>query len=50
MGPPVVIIPVAGGSLPLGVQLVAAPHREPVLLRVAAELERRGLCVVPEVT
>lgn len=49
VGLPVVTVPVAGGSLPLGVQLVAAPYREPVLLRVAAELERRGLCVVPEV-
>ena len=45
VGLPVVTVPiVAPGGLPLGVQLVAAPYREAVLLRVAAELERRGLC------
>ncbi len=35
-----------GSGLPLGVQLVAAPFREAALLRVAAELERRGVCRV----
>jgi AtzE family amidohydrolase len=53
VGLPVLSVPVAGASggagLPLGVQLVAAPHREAALVRVAAELERRGLCVVPKV-
>ncbi|MDQ1442054.1 MAG: aspartyl-tRNA(Asn)/glutamyl-tRNA(Gln) amidotransferase subunit [Acidimicrobiaceae bacterium] len=50
VGLPVVSIPVRGASgLPVGVQLVAAPYREAALLRVAAELERRGLCRVPEV-
>jgi AtzE family amidohydrolase len=50
VGLPVVTVPVSGASgLPLGVQLVAAPYREAVLLRVAAELERRGLCGIPEV-
>jgi AtzE family amidohydrolase len=40
----------AAGGLPLGVQLVAAPFREAALLRVAADLERRGVCgVVPAV-
>jgi AtzE family amidohydrolase len=49
VGLPVLSVPVAGGSaLPLGVQLIAAPFREAAVLRVAAELERRGLCVVPE--
>jgi AtzE family amidohydrolase len=37
-------VPVPGpGSLPLGVQLVAAPWRESVLLRVAAALEADGV-------
>ena len=31
------------GPLPLGVQLIAAPFREPVLLRVAARLEADGV-------
>ena len=51
IGLPVVSVPVAAGAegaLPLGVQLVAAPHREALLVRVAAELERRGVAVVPE--
>ncbi len=44
VGLPVVTVPVVpAGGLPLGVQLVAAPYREAALLRVAAELERRGL-------
>jgi aspartyl-tRNA(Asn)/glutamyl-tRNA(Gln) amidotransferase subunit A len=45
VGLPVVTVPVRGtaSGLPLGVQLVAAPCREAVLLQVAAELERRNL-------
>ena len=45
VGLPVVTVPVVpAGGLPLGVQLVGAPYQEASLLRVAAELERRGLC------
>jgi AtzE family amidohydrolase len=46
IGLPVVTVPVTGTEtgLPLGVQLIGAPGREGLLLRVAAELERRGLC------
>jgi AtzE family amidohydrolase len=49
VGLPVLSVPVrnpAGGTsgLPLGVQLVAAPYAEAALVRVAAELERQGLC------
>ena len=40
IGLPVVVVPVmTGGALPLGVQLIAAPHREALLLRVAAQWE-----------
>jgi amidase len=40
-GCPAVVVPVAsaGGSLPVGVQLVAAPGREPLLLDIAARIE-----------
>lgn len=54
IGLPVLSVPVAATGagtergLPLGVQLVAAPHREAALIRVAAALERRGVAVVPE--
>jgi len=42
-GVPVAAVPIAvGGPLPVGVQVIAAPWCEPVCLRVAAELERRG--------
>ncbi len=47
---PVAVAPGSGHRLPLGVQLVAAPYCEAALLRVAAELERTGICVVPKVT
>lgn len=44
VGLPVLSVPVATAEgLPLGVQLVAAPYAEAALLRVGAELERRGL-------
>ena len=42
LGLPVAAVPVAGPGLPLGVQVVAAPWREDVCLRVAAHLERAG--------
>jgi AtzE family amidohydrolase len=42
-GLPVLTIPVAGDGLPLGVQLIATHNACGTLLRVAAELERRGL-------
>lgn len=39
IGYPVVVVPVLrDGELPLGVQLIAAPHREALLLQVAAQL------------
>ena len=42
LGLPVAAVPVMGPGLPLGVQVVAAPWREDVCLRVAAHLERSG--------
>ena len=52
IGLPVVSVPVWGlddGSphLPIGVQLIAAPWREDLCLRVAAALEAQGVCSAP---
>jgi aspartyl-tRNA(Asn)/glutamyl-tRNA(Gln) amidotransferase subunit A len=44
VGLPVLSVPIGlPSSLPLGVQLIAAPYQEALLLRVAAELERQGV-------
>jgi len=43
-GVPVVTVPViAPGALPVGVQLIGAPHSEPLLLALAVQLEVRGV-------
>ncbi len=52
IGLPVVSVPVWGLSahaphMPIGVQVIAAPWREDLALRVAAELEQRGLVSAP---
>ena len=52
IGLPVVTVPLWGLSnsaphMPIGVQLIAAPWREDLALRVAAELEQQGLCSAP---
>lgn len=49
IGLPVVAVPVVrpAGALPIGVQVIAAPWREDVALRVAAWLEREGVAVAP---
>lgn len=48
LGLPVLTVPVAGGEgLPVGLQLVAAPHREAQLFRVAAWLEQEGITAAP---
>jgi AtzE family amidohydrolase len=50
IGLPVVAVPVQRpGALPIGVQVVAAPFNEVKALRVAAELERLGVCAAPVV-
>jgi AtzE family amidohydrolase len=47
IGLPVVAVPVPLSPLPIGVQIIAAPWREDVALRVAAALERKGVVVAP---
>jgi AtzE family amidohydrolase len=52
IGLPVVTVPLWGMNpaaphLPIGVQLIAAPWREDLCLRVAAALEASGLCSAP---
>ncbi len=50
VGLPVVAVPVwpdAEGGLPIGVQVIAAPWREDVALRVARALETAGICRAP---
>ena len=52
IGLPVVTVPLWGCNpaaphLPIGVQLIAAPWREDLCLRVAAALEAQGLCNAP---
>ncbi|EWY37385.1 amidase [Skermanella stibiiresistens SB22] len=48
IGLPVVAVPVRRGSgMPIGVQVVAAPGREDLALRVAAVLEEMGVCAAP---
>jgi aspartyl-tRNA(Asn)/glutamyl-tRNA(Gln) amidotransferase subunit A len=42
IGLPVAAVPVPG-ALPIGVQIIAAPWREDVCLRVAAQLEAMGV-------
>ena len=44
IGLPVVAVPVVTPGLPVGVQVIAAPWREDVALRVARALEREGVC------
>ena len=49
IGLPVVSVPVwtEGEALPIGAQVIAPPWREDLALRVAAELERRGVVRAP---
>lgn len=50
IGLPVLSVPVQQpGTLPLGVQLVAAPYNEALILRVAAVLEASGVIAAPVV-
>jgi AtzE family amidohydrolase len=43
IGLPVVCVPVASTGLPRGVQIIAAPGREALVLAAAAQLERAGV-------
>lgn len=52
IGLPVVTVPLCGLNaaaphLPIGVQIIAAPWREDLCLRVAAALEAQGVCSAP---
>jgi len=47
IGLPVVAIPVPGDALPIGVQIIAPPWREDIALRIAYELEQRGVARAP---
>ncbi len=48
IGLPVVAVPVPSeGSLPMGVQIIAPPWREDIALRIAYELEQRGVARAP---
>jgi 1-carboxybiuret hydrolase len=49
IGLPVLAVPVqnADGVLPIGVQLIAAPWREDLLVRAAGFLEAAGICAAP---
>ena len=47
VGLPVVAVPVPLSPLPVGVQIIAAPWREDVALRIAHALESAGLVRAP---
>jgi AtzE family amidohydrolase len=47
VGLPVVAVPVPLEPMPIGVQIIAAPWREDLALRVAAALEREGVVSAP---
>jgi aspartyl-tRNA(Asn)/glutamyl-tRNA(Gln) amidotransferase subunit A len=47
IGLPVVAVPVPLEPMPIGVQIIAAPWREDIALRVAHALERMGAAVAP---
>jgi aspartyl-tRNA(Asn)/glutamyl-tRNA(Gln) amidotransferase subunit A len=47
IGLPVVAVPIPLEPMPIGVQIVAAPWREDIALRVAHALERAGVAVAP---
>jgi aspartyl-tRNA(Asn)/glutamyl-tRNA(Gln) amidotransferase subunit A len=47
IGLPVAAVPVPLVPLPIGVQVIAAPWREDVALRVAHALEQMGVAAAP---
>jgi aspartyl-tRNA(Asn)/glutamyl-tRNA(Gln) amidotransferase subunit A len=47
IGLPVVAVPVPLEPMPIGVQIIAAPWREDIALRVAFALERQGVVAAP---
>jgi 1-carboxybiuret hydrolase len=47
IGLPVVAVPVPLEPLPIGIQIIAAPWREDVALRIAYALEKKGVVAAP---
>jgi AtzE family amidohydrolase len=47
IGLPVVAVPVPLSPMPIAVQVIAAPWREDVALRIAYTLEQAGVCAAP---
>jgi len=47
IGLPVAAVPIPGDTLPIGVQIIAPPWREDIALRIAYELEQRGVARAP---
>jgi len=47
IGLPVVAVPVPLKPLPLAVQIICAPWREDIALRIACALEQMGVCAAP---
>jgi aspartyl-tRNA(Asn)/glutamyl-tRNA(Gln) amidotransferase subunit A len=47
IGLPVVAVPIPLDPMPIGVQIIAAPWREDIALRVAYALERAGVATAP---
>ena len=47
IGLPVVAVPVPLAPMPIAVQIIAAPWREDIALRVAYALEQAGVCIAP---
>jgi aspartyl-tRNA(Asn)/glutamyl-tRNA(Gln) amidotransferase subunit A len=47
IGLPVVAVPVPLEPMPIGVQIITAPWREDIALRVAFALERAGVAAAP---
>jgi 1-carboxybiuret hydrolase len=48
IGLPVVAVPIPLAPLPIGVQIIAAPWREDVALRIARALEQMGVATAPK--
>jgi aspartyl-tRNA(Asn)/glutamyl-tRNA(Gln) amidotransferase subunit A len=48
IGLPVVAVPVPLKPLPIGVQIIAAPWREDIALRIAYTLEQMGVAAAPK--
>jgi AtzE family amidohydrolase len=48
IGLPVAAVPVPLQPLPVGVQIITAPWREDVALRIAFALEKMGVCAAPQ--